>query len=40
VIAPPAEFSSALVAASQPLHSNKTVRLWTDDYSNLFKILK
>ncbi len=40
LIAPPAQFDSALVAASQPLHSTKTVRLWTDDYSNLFKILK
>ncbi len=40
LIAPPAEFDSAIVAASTPLHSNKIVRLWTDDYSNLFKILK
>ncbi len=40
LISPPAQFDSALVAASQPLHSPKTVRLWTDDYSNLFKILK
>jgi SAM-dependent methyltransferase len=40
LIAPPAEFDSAIVAASAPLHSNKTVRLWTDDYSNLFRILK
>ncbi len=40
LIAPPAQFDSAIVAASQPLHSNKSVRLWTDDYSNLFRILK
>jgi spermidine synthase len=40
VVAPPAQFDSALIAASKPLHSNKTVRLWTDDYSNLFRILK
>ncbi len=40
LIAPPAQFDSSLVAASTPLHSNKTVRLWTDDYSNLFQILK
>ena len=40
LVAPPAQFDSALVAASTPLHSNKTVRLWTDDYSNLFRILK
>lgn len=40
LISPPAQFDSSLVAASTPLHSNKTVRLWTDDYSNLFQILK
>lgn len=40
LVAPPAQFDSALVAASTPLHSTKNVRLWTDDYSNLFKILK
>ena len=40
LVAPPAQFDSALVAASTPLHSKKTVRLWTDDYSNLFRILK
>ncbi|HEX3880999.1 MAG TPA: fused MFS/spermidine synthase [Bryobacteraceae bacterium] len=36
----PSHFDSTLVAASQPLHSTKKVRLWTDDYSNLFQILK
>lgn len=40
LLSPPAQFDSALVAASTPLHSKKTVRLWTDDYSNLFQILK
>lgn len=40
LITPPTQFDSALVAASTPLHSTKTVRLWTDDYSNLFQIVK
>jgi hypothetical protein len=40
LVAPPAQFSPSMVAASTPLHSTKTVRLWTDDYSNLFQILK
>jgi hypothetical protein len=40
LVSPPTQFDSALIAASTPLHSKKTVRLWTDDYSNLFRILK
>ncbi len=40
LVSPPAEFDSALIAASQPLHSKRSVRLWKDDYSNLFRILK
>ena len=40
LLSPPAQFDPALVAASTPIHSTKVVRLWTDDYSNLFQILK
>jgi SAM-dependent methyltransferase len=40
LVAPPAEFNADEIKASEPLESKKTVRLWTDDYSNLFKILK
>jgi SAM-dependent methyltransferase len=40
LVAPPAQFDAEEVKASEPLTSKRTVRLWTDDYSNLFKILK
>jgi spermidine synthase len=33
-------FTQEELSGSAPLESKKTVRLWTDDYSNLFKILK
>jgi spermidine synthase len=31
---------AAFAASLKPLHSQRKVRLWTDDYSNLFQILK
>ena len=40
LVAPPAQFDEEEIKASQPLASKRTVRLWTDDYSNLFRILK
>ena len=33
-------FTGETLTNSAPLDSKKTVRLWTDDYSNLFQILK
>jgi spermidine synthase len=40
LVAPPAQFDEDETKASEPLASKRTVRLWTDDYSNLFRILK
>jgi SAM-dependent methyltransferase len=40
LVSPPAEFNAEEMKASEPLTSKRLVRLWTDDYSNLFKILK
>jgi SAM-dependent methyltransferase len=41
LIANPATgFTQDELSNSAPLESKRTVRLWTDDYSNLFKILK
>jgi len=40
LISPPAQFDDEEIKASEPLASKRSVRLWTDDYSNLFKILK
>ncbi len=40
LVTPPAQFDDDEIKASSPLGSKRTVRLWTDDYSNLFKILK
>ena len=40
LVSPPAQFNDDEIKASEPLASKRTVRLWTDDYSNLFKILK
>src|SRR5437899_2683658 len=37
---PATVFTQEELAGSAPLESKKSVRLWTDDYSNLFKILK
>jgi len=37
---PATGFSQEELSSSAPLESKKIVRLWTDDYSNLFKILK
>jgi len=40
ITSPAAELTGEALSNSAPLDSKKTVRLWTDDYSNLFKILK
>jgi hypothetical protein len=40
LLSPPARFDDVEIAASTALDSKKKVRLWTDDYSNLFQILK
>jgi hypothetical protein len=40
LVSPPAQFDDEEMKASAPLESTRIVRLWTDDYSNLFKILK
>jgi hypothetical protein len=40
LMSPPAQFDDEEIKASSPLESKRSVRLWTDDYSNLFKILK
>ncbi|MEO8371924.1 MAG: hypothetical protein ABI806_22250, partial [Candidatus Solibacter sp.] len=40
ITSPAAELTGEALSNSAPLDSQKTVRLWTDDYSNLFKILK
>jgi hypothetical protein len=37
---PATGFTPEELSNSGPLESKRTVRLWTDDYSNLFKILK
>jgi SAM-dependent methyltransferase len=37
---PAAGFAQDVLSSSAPLDSKRNVRLWTDDYSNLFKILK
>jgi len=37
---PATGFTQDELSNSAPLESKRTVRLWTDDYSNLFKILK
>ena len=37
---PPYQFDEVEMAASKPLESSKKIRVWTDDYSNLFQILK
>jgi SAM-dependent methyltransferase len=40
ITSPATGFKGEELTNSEPLDSKKTVRLWTDDYSNLFKILK
>jgi SAM-dependent methyltransferase len=40
ITAPASGFKGETLTNSAPLDSQRTVRLWTDDYSNLFKILK
>jgi SAM-dependent methyltransferase len=40
LLSPPNQFDDVEIAASAALDSKKKVRLWTDDYSNLFQILK
>jgi SAM-dependent methyltransferase len=40
VTAPPNDFDNAIRADSNPVSRARRVRLWTDDYSNLFQILK
>ena len=40
VVSPTAGFSQAILNASTGLNALRTVRLWTDDFSNLYQILK
>jgi SAM-dependent methyltransferase len=40
VAAPPGDFDNEIRANSNPISQARRVRLWTDDYSNLFQILK
>jgi SAM-dependent methyltransferase len=40
ITSPATGFKGELLSNSAPLDSKRSVRLWTDDYSNLFKILK
>ena len=40
VNAPPYQFDETIIDASQPAQATRKVRLWTDDYSNLFQIMK
>jgi hypothetical protein len=40
VAAPPGDFDNEIRANSNPVSRSGRVRFWTDDYSNLFQILK
>ena len=40
ITSPSTGFDDAELNGSTPFSSKRTVRLWTDDYSNLFRILK
>ena len=40
ITSPASGLTGEALTNSEPLESKRTVRLWTDDYSNLFKILK
>ncbi len=40
VVAPPGDFDNEIRANSNPVSRARRVRLWTDDYRNLFQILK
>ena len=40
ITSPKPGFDNTIAAASSPLEQSRNIRLWTDDYSNLFQILK
>ena len=40
VTGPPNNFDNAICASSNPVSRSRRARLWTDDYSDLFQILK
>lgn len=40
VVSPSAGFGEEMKKATTPIETTRRVRLWTDDYSNLFQILK
>ena len=40
ITSPPSEFTAEEMSQSAPIRALRSVRLWTDDYSNLFQILK
>jgi hypothetical protein len=40
VTSPATGFDKMIVDASKPTEATRKVGLWTDDYSNLFQILK
>jgi len=40
ITSPAAGFTGEILSSSTVLDSKRTVRLWTDEYSNLFQILK
>jgi hypothetical protein len=40
ITSPASGFDETVVSRSAPIEAKRTVRLWTDEYSNLFQILK
>jgi len=40
IISPPTQYDPLEMDGSAPIEDKRTVRLWTDDYSNLYRILK
>lgn len=40
ITSPPTAFTPEILSHSTPVEVKKPIRLWTDDYSNLFQILK
>jgi hypothetical protein len=40
ITSPATGFTPDLLGDSAPIKTQRSVRLWTDDYSNLFQILK
>jgi len=40
ITAPASGFDETILSKSSEVGAKRTVRLWTDDYSNLFQILK